>query len=195
VAQPTKIIVGLGNPGADYSFNRHNIGFMAVNVLAQETGASAWQKKFKSFIATTTIGDAECLLIKPQTYMNLSGEAVGEALRYYKLEAKAVTVIHDDIDLVTGQVKVKQSGGHGGHNGLKSLDAHIGKDYWRIRLGVGHPGSREDVTNHVLGNFAKADKVWLEPLLRALPQALPLLFKGDQGGFIQALLSGQKESG
>jgi PTH1 family peptidyl-tRNA hydrolase len=192
MAQPTKIIVGLGNPGADYSFNRHNIGFMAVDVLAEETGASAWQKKYKSLIASTTIDGTDCLLIKPQTYMNLSGEAVGEALRYYKLEPDAVTVVHDDIDLASGQIKVKQGGGHGGHNGLKSLDTHIGKDYWRIRLGVGHPGTREDVTNHVLGNFAKADKVWLEPLLAALPKALPLLFKGDQGGFVQMLLSSKE---
>ena len=189
MAQPTKMIVGLGNPGADYCFNRHNIGFMAVDALAEACGATAWQKKHKGLLTTATIGETTCLLLKPHTYMNLSGESVGEAMRYYKLEAPDVIVIHDDIDLLSGQIKVKQGGGHGGHNGLKSIDAHIGKDYWRVRLGVGHPGSREEVTNHVLGNFAKADKVWLEPLLAALPQAMPHLFKGDQGTFIQRLTS------
>ncbi|HAX91326.1 MAG TPA: aminoacyl-tRNA hydrolase [Rhodospirillaceae bacterium] len=189
MAQPTKMIVGLGNPGADYSFNRHNIGFMAVDALAESCSATAWQKKYKGLLATGCLADTTFLLLKPHTYMNLSGESVGEAMRYYKLEAPDVIVIHDDIDLLSGQIKVKQGGGHGGHNGLKSIDAHIGKDYWRVRLGVGHPGSREEVTNHVLGNFAKADKVWLEPLLAALPQALPHLFKGDQGTFIQRLTS------
>ncbi len=182
MAQPAKIIVGLGNPGADYSFNRHNIGFMAVDTLAAN---AVWQKKFKALITNVAIGAFDCLLIKPQTYMNLSGEAVGEAVRYYKTETDDVIVIHDDIDLQSGQVKVKQGGGHGGHNGLKSLDTHIGKDYWRLRLGVGHPGDREEVTNHVLGNFSKADKEWLEPLMTKLPLALPLLLDGSQGAFIQ----------
>ena len=187
MAQPTKMIVGLGNPGADYSFNRHNIGFMAVDALAEATNATAWQKKFKAQIATCTLGEATLLLIKPQTYMNLSGEAVGEAMRYYKLQPADVIVIHDDIDLQSAQVKSKQGGGHGGHNGLKSIDAHIGKDYWRVRLGVGHPGNRDDVSDHVLSNFAKADKVWLEALLNALPEALPYLLAGDNGRFIEAL--------
>lgn len=189
MAQPTKMIVGLGNPGADYSLNRHNIGFLALDSLASDTSATAWQKKFKAHIATALIEDTPLLLLKPQTFMNLSGESVGEALRYYKLESSDVIVIHDDIDLEAGQIKVKQGGGHGGHNGLKSLDAHIGKDYWRVRIGVGHPGAREEVTNHVLGNFAKSDKIWLEPMLETLPKALPLLMKGDQGQFIQKILS------
>jgi PTH1 family peptidyl-tRNA hydrolase len=192
MAQPTKMIVGLGNPGADYSLNRHNIGFMIVDALANATDASAWQKKFKALVATTQLEETTLLLLKPQTYMNLSGEAVGEALRYYKLEPSDVVVIHDDIDLESTQIKTKQGGGHGGHNGLKSLDAHIGKDYWRVRVGVGHPGSRDEVTNHVLGNFAKSDKAWLEPLLEAFPNALPLLLKGDQGQFIQKMTSAQK---
>ncbi|MDD3183009.1 MAG: aminoacyl-tRNA hydrolase [Alphaproteobacteria bacterium] len=189
MAQPTHMIVGLGNPGADYSFNRHNIGFMAVDSLAETIQAAAWQKKFKGQLSTGQIEDYTLLLLKPQTYMNLSGESVGEAMRYYKLEPSSVIVIHDDIDLESGQIKVKLGGGHGGHNGLKSIDAHIGKNYWRLRIGVGHPGTREDVTNHVLGNFAKADKAWIEPLFNALPDALPLLLKGDQGQFIQKLLA------
>jgi len=187
VAQPTKMIVGLGNPGADYSFNRHNIGFMAIDALAEATNASAWQKKFKAQIASCGLADTTILLLKPQTYMNLSGEAVGEAMRYYKLEPSDVFVIHDDIDLQSAQVKVKCGGGHGGHNGLKSIDAHIGKEYWRLRLGVGHPGQREEVTNHVLGNFAKADKVWLTPLFENMPSALPFILAGDQGRFIEKL--------
>ncbi|MFA6280511.1 MAG: aminoacyl-tRNA hydrolase [Bdellovibrionales bacterium] len=188
MAQPTKMIVGLGNPGADYCFNRHNIGFMAVDCLAEAADASPWQKKYKGLIATGSLKDFSCLLLKPQTYMNLSGESVGEAMRYYKLEAPNVIVIHDDIALQSGQVKIKQGGGHGGHNGLKSMDAHIGKDYWRIRIGVGHPGDREEVTGHVLGNFSKADRLWLEPLLATLPKAFPLALKGDAGSFVQALL-------
>ena len=187
MAQPTKIIVGLGNPGADYSFNRHNVGFMAVDTLAHTFGATAWQKKYKGQLATASLGTRSVLLLKPQTYMNLSGESVGEVMRYYKLEPQDVIVIHDDIDLEAAQVKVKQGGGHGGHNGLKSIDAHIGKDYWRLRLGVGHPGQRDDVTNHVLGNFAKADKAWLEPLLTALPDHIPLLLEGDQARFIEKM--------
>lgn len=187
MAQPTKIIVGLGNPGADYSFNRHNIGFLAVDEIADAANATAWQKKYKGQLATGSLADTPLLLLKPQTYMNLSGESVGEVMRYFKLETPDVIVIHDDIDLESGQIKVKQGGGHGGHNGLKSIDAHIGKDYWRVRLGVGHPGQREEVTNHVLGNFAKADKVWLEPLLAAIPKALLLLFEGDSGKFIQKI--------
>lgn len=192
MAQPTKMIVGLGNPGADYSFNRHNIGFMAVDVLAEASGATAWQKKFKGQLATGQLEETSLLLLKPHTYMNLSGESVGEAMRYYKLEPANLFVIHDDIDLEAGQIKVKQGGGHGGHNGLKSIDAHIGKEYWRVRLGVGHPGTRDDVTNHVLGNFAKADKIWLEPLLQALPRAFPLLIGGDQAQFIQKLMTAVK---
>lgn len=188
MAQPTHMIVGLGNPGADYLLNRHNIGFMAVDALAESLNASAWQKKFKGQLANCELSGQAVLLLKPQTYMNLSGESVGEALRYYKLEPANVIVIHDDIDLQAGQIKAKLGGGHGGHNGLKSLDAHIGKDYWRVRIGVGHPGAREDVTNHVLGNFSRADKTWIEPLLAALPAALPLLLKGDQARFIQKIL-------
>lgn len=189
MAQPQKIIVGLGNPGADYSFNRHNIGFIALDTLAEETHANPWQKKFKGFSTSVKIGDFDCLLLKPQTYMNLSGESAGEAMRYFKLKAEDIYVIHDDIDLMAAQVKVKQGGGHGGHNGLRSLDSHLTKDYYRIRLGVGHPGEKHEVTNHVLGNFAKSDSKWLDPLMSNLPNALPLLLKGDQGKFIQKLIS------
>ncbi|MCL2468980.1 MAG: aminoacyl-tRNA hydrolase [Alphaproteobacteria bacterium] len=185
--QSQKMIVGLGNPGADYARNRHNIGFMALDALATAWDASAWQKKFKAQVAQASWEMRKLLLLKPQTYMNLSGQAVAEALHYYKLEPKDVIVIQDDIDLLAGQVKCKQGGGHGGHNGLRSLDEHIGKDYWRVRLGIGHPGQREDVTDHVLSNFSAADKIWLELLLEDLPKALPALFDGNQARFLAAL--------
>jgi len=187
MSQPQTLIVGLGNPGTDYAKNRHNIGFMAADALAAAWGASAWQKKFNAQIAQTAQEGRKIFLLKPQTYMNLSGQAVAEAVHYYKLEAKDVIVIQDDIDLVAGQVKCKQGGGHGGHNGLRSLDAHIGPDYWRVRLGIGHPGERDEVTDHVLGNFSADDKKWLAPLLETLPTAMPFLFEGDQGRFIAAL--------
>jgi len=187
LAQPTKMIVGLGNPGADYLLNRHNIGFMALDVLADEINATAWQKKFKGALASGTLDGRALLLLKPMTYMNLSGEAVGEALRYYKLEPSDVIVIHDDIDLASGDVRVKQGGGHGGHNGLKSLDAHIGKEYWRVRLGVGHPGHKNEVSDYVLGNFAKADKEWLAPLLARIAAALPALLSNDATQFLKEI--------
>lgn len=181
------MIVGLGNPGADYLLNRHNIGFMVADTLADASRASAWQKKFKGSLAVGALEGQTFLILKPATYMNLSGEAVGEAMRYYKLEPADVVVIHDDIDLVSGDVRVKQGGGHGGHNGLKSIDAHIGKDYWRVRLGVGRPEHKGEVTDYVLGNFAKADKKWLEPLLASLTAAFPLLLSGDAAGFVKSL--------
>jgi len=188
MAMPSKIIVGLGNPGADYSFNRHNIGFMILDALSDGFHANKWQKKFKGFITNVKIDNYDCLLLKPQTYMNLSGEAVSLAMKFYKLSPNDVYVIHDDIDLMSSKIKVKQGGGHGGHNGLRSIDSHITKEYWRIRIGVGRPNEHGDVTNHVLGNFAKSDKKWIDPLLDYFPNAIPLLLDGDQGKFIQKLI-------
>lgn len=188
MAQPSKMIVGLGNPGADYSFNRHNIGFMVVDALAYSWRTSAWQKKFKAHVATAETAGHTILLIKPSTYMNLSGEAVSEALRYYKLASEDVIAIHDDIDLLPAQVRVKKGGGHGGHNGLRSLDAHIGKDYWRVRLGVGHPGHKDQVSDYVLGNFGKADKLWLEPMIETMPEAMEKLLDGDQAAFLKQVI-------
>jgi len=192
---PTHLIVGLGNPGDEYAATRHNVGFMAVDAIAAHYKLSApalrsskseggWKKKFKSLLTGTGF-----ILLKPLTFMNLSGEAVGEAMRFYQLAPEDVIVFHDDLDLLPGQVKIKQGGGSGGHNGLKSLDAHIGPDYWRVRIGIGHPcraeaerrrtGVKGDaVTNYVLGNFAKADKKWLEPLFDALAGEFDLLLKG-----------------
>ena len=187
MASPDKLIVGLGNPGTDYLFNRHNIGFMALDVLAEITQATAWQKKFKGAISRSEIKGFHLLLLKPMTFMNLSGEAIQEALHYYKIEPSDMVVFHDDIDLAEGQIKVKQGGGHGGHNGLRSLDSHIGKNYWRVRMGVGRPDHKADVSDYVLKNFAKTDLLWLEPLLGAIPDALPLLLEDNVSKFIQAL--------
>lgn len=181
MAQPEKIVVGLGNPGADYVFTRHNIGFMAVDALA---ASGSWQKKFGGEIKHAELAGVPCLLLKPLTYMNLSGESVGEAMRFYKLTPPDVIVFHDDIALLAGKVKVKQGGGHAGHNGVKSLDSHIGADYWRIRLGVGHPGDRNLVHDYVLGNFAKSDKIWLEPLLEKIVAAFPAMLQGRAEEFV-----------
>lgn len=161
---------------------------MALDVLAERLPSSAWQKKFKGLFAKAEMNKDTILLFKPMTFMNLSGEAVNEALQYFKITIDNVIVFHDDIDLFAGQIKVKQGGGAGGHNGLRSLDSHIGKDYWRVRLGVGRPEHKGEVTNFVLGNFAKADKDWLEPLLGKIPEALPSLFEGNSALFIQKLL-------
>ncbi len=189
-----RVIAGLGNPGSKYAGNRHNIGFMAVDAIHRRHGFSGWSKKFKAEIAEGEIGGERVLLIKPQTFMNLSGEAVGEAMRFYKLTPADITVLYDELDLPPGKVRVKVAGGHGGHNGIKSLDAHCGKDYRRVRLGIGHPGSKEQVHNHVLGDFAKADRTWLEPLLDTIADHADMLLRGEDSQFLNkiALATGGK---
>jgi len=178
------LIAGLGNPGPRYAKNRHNIGFMAADEIHRRHRFSPWQKKFQAEIADGTIGGEKVLLIKPQTFMNLSGQAVGEAMRFYKLSPSDLVVIYDELDLPPGKVRAKTGGGSGGHNGIKSIDAHCGKDYRRIRLGIGHPGVKEMVHNHVLGDFAKVDQEWLEPLLSAIADNTDLLVKGDDNTFM-----------
>ncbi|MCO6178905.1 aminoacyl-tRNA hydrolase [Ciceribacter sp. RN22] len=189
------IIAGLGNPGAKYSENRHNIGFMAVDAIHRRHRFSPWSKKFKAEIAEGEIGGEKVLLIKPQTFMNLSGEAVGEAMRFYKLKPADIVAIHDELDLPAGKARMKTGGGHGGHNGLKSLDAHCGKDYRRLRLGIGHPGDKERVHGHVLGDFAKVDRTWLDPLLDAIADNADLLLQPDESKLMNklALATGGKE--
>lgn len=183
----TKLIIGLGNPGSEYEATRHNIGFMAVDALAEKYHCGAWKKKFKGLV-TAHASEPAFFLLKPQTYMNLSGEAVGEAMRFYQLAPEDVIVFHDDLDLLPGQVKIKQGGGTGGHNGLKSIDAHIGQNYWRVRLGIGHPGEKgEAVTNHVLDRFAKADKEWLEALLEVLATEFPKMLQGDAVAYAKSI--------
>lgn len=183
-----RLLVGLGNPGAEYAFNRHNIGFLATDVIAERYRFSPWRKRFQGLCCEGAIGDTKVLALKPTTYMNLSGQTVGEAARFFKVPAEDVIVLHDEIELAPGKVKVKQGGGSAGHNGIKSIDAHIGPDYWRVRLGVGRPlgaGSGLDmVKDHVLENFAKSDMDWLGPLLEAVADAAPLIIAGDENKFM-----------
>jgi peptidyl-tRNA hydrolase, PTH1 family len=181
------LFAGLGNPGTKYARNRHNFGFMAADAIADRNSFSPWSKKFRAEISEGTLGGEKILLIKPQTFMNLSGESVGEALRFYKIPLGDLTVIYDELDLAPARARIKVDGGHGGHNGIKSIDAHCGKAYRRLRLGIGHPGAKELVHNHVLGDFAKADHDWLDPFLAAIGDNADLLAKGDDAGFLNKL--------
>jgi len=182
------LVVGLGNPGPGYAGNRHNIGYMAADLLVRRHGFGPWKKKFQGLLAEGSIGAERVLVLKPETWMNLSGQSAGEAARFYKIPLERIIVLHDDLDLAPGKVRVKRGGGAGGHNGLRSLDDHLGPDYRRVRLGVGHPGEKDAVTGHVLDDFAKADKAWLDPLLDALAEAFPLLLAGDDNGFMNKVV-------
>jgi PTH1 family peptidyl-tRNA hydrolase len=182
-----RLIVGLGNPGGQYARQRHNIGFMAVDRIAEDNGFSPWRSKFQAQVAEGRLGGDKALLLKPQTYMNLSGNAVGEAMRFYKLEPADVIVIHDELDLAPGKCRVKQGGGHAGHNGLRSIHAAIGPDYVRVRLGIGHPGRKEAVSGYVLHDFAKADAGWLDDLMRGIADGADALAAGDWGRFQNAV--------
>ena len=181
-----KLLVGLGNPGAQYAGNRHNIGFMAVDAIAAAHGISGWKSKHAGLLAEGSIGGERVLLLKPQTFMNKSGDSVQQVTRFFKILPGDVIVFYDELDLAPGKVRVKTGGGNGGHNGLRSIDPQIGLDYKRVRLGIGHPG-KEFVTPHVLGDFAKADKAWLDPLLAEIGRQAPLLLKGDDAGFMNKL--------
>ncbi|TCM58462.1 peptidyl-tRNA hydrolase [Rhizobium sp. PP-F2F-G48] len=181
------IFAGLGNPGPKYAGNRHNIGFMALDAIHRRHPFSPWSKKFKAEIAEGDLGGERVLLMKPQTFMNLSGEAVGEAMRFYKVPVGNVVAIYDELDLVPGKARLKTGGGHGGHNGIKSMDAHCGRDYRRLRLGIGHPGSKEQVERHVLGDFSKVDRLWLEPLLEALADNAEMLARAEDSQLMNKL--------
>lgn len=178
------IIAGLGNPGSSHARQRHNIGFMAADAIARRHSFSPWRKKFKAEIAEGELGGVRTLLIKPQTYMNLSGEAVGETMRFYKLEPKDLVVIYDELDLQPGKIRVKTGGGTGGHNGIRSIDAHCGNAFRRVRLGIGHPGDKAQVQRHVLSDFARVDDEWLDPLLEAVADNAPLLAQGKDSTFM-----------
>ncbi len=178
------VIAGLGNPGAQYANNRHNVGFMAADAIARRHSFSPWSKKFSALVCEGRLGAEKALLIKPQTFMNLSGQAVGEALRFYKLGADDLVVLYDELDLAPGKLRIKKGGGSGGHNGIRSIDAHVGADYRRVRIGVGHPGDKNRVTGHVLGDFAKVDAEWLDVLLDTIADNAPMLAAGDDAGFM-----------
>jgi PTH1 family peptidyl-tRNA hydrolase len=178
------LIAGLGNPGSQYARNRHNAGFIVVDALHAHGKFGPWKTKFDGQLSEGALGGRKTYLLKPQTYMNLSGDSVGPALRFFKLPLEALVVIHDEIDLAAGKLKVKTGGGDAGQNGLRSITASLGPDYRRVRLGIGHPGDKERVTGHVLQNFSKDDVDWLKPLVEAMVEAAPLLAKDDDAGFM-----------
>lgn len=179
-----QIWAGLGNPGPRYALHRHNVGFMAVDVIAHMHGFGPVQSKFQGWVQEGRIGGSKVLLLKPATFMNESGRCVGEALRFYKLGTDALTVFHDELDLAPFKVKVKQGGGTAGHNGLRSIDQHCGASFRRVRLGIGHPGHKDRVTSHVLGNFAKTEEDDLAAMLGAIAAEAEWLAKGDDARFM-----------
>ncbi len=182
-----KLFVGLGNPGAKYANNRHNIGFMALDSIASDHNFAPWRSKFQGKVSEGRLGREKVILLKPETFMNLSGQSVGEAMRFYKLEPGDVTVFHDELDLAPGKCRVKMGGGHAGHNGLRSIHQHIGENYQRVRLGIGHPGHKDRVSAYVLHDFAKADGEWLDDLLRGISDGAPDLAEGDAPRFMNAI--------
>jgi len=176
--------VGLGNPGARYAMHRHNVGFMAVDTIAEVHSFGPVQKKFQGWIQDGRIGGERVILLKPATFMNESGHAVGEAMRFFKLDIAALTVFHDELDLAPFKVKVKQGGGTAGHNGLRSIDRHLGPDFRRVRIGIGHPGHKDRVTGYVLGNYVKGEIDDLAAMLGAIAAEAEWLAKGDDARFM-----------
>lgn len=188
------LFAGLGNPGGEYADNRHNIGFMAVDRIADKHDFPAFRSKFQAEMSEGKIGGTKVILLKPQTYMNNSGQSLAAAAKFYKIPPGRIVILHDEIDLEPAKVKVKQGGGAAGHNGIKSVQAHLGApDFWRVRLGVGHPGGQGAVHSHVLGDFSKADKKWLEPLLAAVAEQAHLL-TGDPAGFMSKVAMEQQKA-
>lgn len=181
------MFVGLGNPGAKYSGNRHNIGFMAMDQIASDHGFTPWRSKFQGLVSDGRLGADKVILLKPETFMNLSGQSVGEAMRFHKLTPADIVVFHDEIDLAPGKLKLKQGGGHAGHNGLRSIHGHLGPDYARVRMGVGHPGHKDAVPGYVLRDFAKADADWLDDMLRGISDGAAQLADGEGPKFLNAV--------
>ncbi len=182
-----KLFVGLGNPGAKYAANRHNIGFMALDRIAADHGFSPWRKAFQGLVSEGRLGEEKVALLKPETFMNLSGQSVQAALAFWKLPLADVTVFHDELDLAPGKLRLKEGGGHAGHNGLRSIHGHLGDGYARVRLGIGHPGHKDAVAAYVLHDFAKADQDWLEALLRGISEGAPALAAGNGQTFMNAV--------
>ena len=179
-----RLFVGLGNPGSKYAHNRHNIGFMALERIARNHGFGPWSKAFKSQISEGRFGSKKIILLKPETFMNLSGEAVQSAMKFHKITPDMVTVFHDELDLAPAKCRVKQGGGHAGHNGLRSIHAHIGADYGRVRLGIGHPGHKDAVAHYVLHDFFKSYADWLEAILCGISDGAEALAGGDDAKFM-----------
>jgi peptidyl-tRNA hydrolase, PTH1 family len=189
-----KLFVGLGNPGEKYARHRHNVGCMAIDRIAARHDAGPWRRRFQGETAELSLGGDRVVLLKPTTFMNESGRSVGEAQRFLKIPVSDVYVFHDEIDLAPGKVKVKAGGGNAGHNGLRSITAHIGNDYNRVRIGVGHPGAKEVVPNYVLHDFAKVEYEWLEPLLDAMAESARYLAHGDSARFLSHVARAERES-
>jgi PTH1 family peptidyl-tRNA hydrolase len=193
------LLVGLGNPGRDYAGHRHNVGFMALDAIAARHRFGPWRKQFKAEIAEgafdTAKGRVKVLALKPQTFMNLSGEAVQAAAQFYKIPMSDIAVLYDELDLAEGRIRVKTGGGAAGHNGIRSIAGLMGPDFRRVRIGIGHPGDKSRVTGHVLGNFSKDDRTWLEPMLDAIADAAPYLATGDDIAFMNriAVLRGEPQ--
>jgi len=188
MADTPLLIAGLGNPGAEYARNRHNAGFMAVDTIHESYDFGPWRVRFQGLISEGAFGKRKVYLLKPQTYMNLSGDSIGAAMRFFKLPINALVVMHDELDLPAAKLKVKTGGGDAGNNGAKSITAALGPDYRRVRIGIGHPGEKTRVHGHVLGNFTKADeKEWLVPMLTAIAEAAPLLAKDNDIGFMNKI--------
>lgn len=181
------LFVGLGNPGTSYAGHRHNIGFMALDRIAADHGFGPWRTKFQGLVAEGRLGGEKVFLLKPETYMNRSGQSVGAAARFFKLPPEAITVFHDELDLAPGKCRFKRGGGHAGHNGLRSIHAHIGEAYARVRLGIGHPGDKRLVSTYVLQDFGKSDSAWLDDVLRGVSEGAPALAAGDAAGFANAV--------
>jgi len=181
------LFVGLGNPGAKYARNRHNIGFMAVDAIAADHGFGPWRSKFQGQVSEGVLAGEKVVLLKPETFMNLSGQSVAAAARFYKLSAAEVIVFHDELDLTPGKLRVKQGGGHAGHNGLRSIQSHLGAEYCRVRLGIGHPGHKDRVSQYVLQDFAKADGAWLDDMMRGIADGAPWLAEGKPDRFQNAV--------
>lgn len=177
------LLVGLGNPGPKYAFNRHNIGFMAVDAIVHRHSFSDGRQRFQGITHEGTLGGEKVVVLKPMTYMNESGRSVGEAMRFFKIEPQNVVVIHDELDLPAGKLRIKTGGGAGGHNGIRSIISHIGENFRRVRIGIGHPGSKDRVLNAVLGDFSKTEMKWVEPLLDAIVSEAPLLGEGRFNSF------------
>ncbi len=182
-----KLFAGLGNPGDTYARNRHNIGFMALDRIAADHGFAPWRARFQGLVSEGMLGAEKVLLLKPQTFMNLSGQSVGAALRFHKMAPADLTVFHDEIDLAPARLRHKVGGGHAGHNGLRSIHQHIGADYARVRLGVGHPGHKDAVPGYVLRDFPKADADWLDDLMRGISDGAAALAAGDPPRFLNAV--------
>jgi PTH1 family peptidyl-tRNA hydrolase len=178
------LLVGLGNPGPRHARQRHNVGFMALDAIADQHGLSAERSRFAGAVREGTIAGEKVLALKPMTFMNESGRSVGEAARFHKLPLENVIVFHDELDLAPGKVRVKTGGGAAGHNGLRSLDAHIGPNYRRVRIGIGHPGHKDKVLGHVLHDFSREDEDWLVPVLDAIADAAPELVRGQDANFM-----------